>query len=100
MTILWIADCDPRTDADGCMAGDVQPFFDMVDSLGTIEFTVPSPIDPYDHRFTVPAEEQTGLLEGVGSLDAWDVSLQETIEPVVVVLEASDGVVLSRRSEP
>jgi hypothetical protein len=163
LAILWIGDCDPRTDADGCHAGDVQPFFDLVDGLGTIEFAVPRTIDPsaydvviadfcgpvdgewiaaslatgegvlalgdracatatgssakvanetlthfgvrfvsdvlLDPRFAVPDDAQTGLLEGVTSLDAQGVSLQATLEPVVVVVETPDGVLLSRRGE-
>jgi hypothetical protein len=164
LAILWIGDCDPRTDVDGCHAGDVQPFFDLVDGLGTIEFAVPTTIEPatydvviadfcgpvdgewiaaslaagegvlalgdrscgtptgssakvanetlahfgvrfgphvlFDPGFPVPADAQNGLLEGVTSLDAQDVSLHETLDPVVVVVETPEGVLLSRRGEP
>ncbi len=164
LTILWIADCDPRTDAAGCLLGNVQPFFDMVEGVGTIEFKPLASVDPaaydvfvvdfceavegeaiaallaegagvlalgdhhctsaagssaklanatlahfgvrfgerelYSHDFTVPADAQAGLLAGVTSLDAWGLALQDTIEPVAVVVETLDGAVLSRRSEP
>jgi hypothetical protein len=161
LAILWIGDCDPRTDADGCQAGDVQPFFDVVDGLGTIEFAVPTAIEPdaydvviadfcgpvdgewiavslavgegvlvlgdrscgtadgssakvanetlahfgvrfgtqvvFDPAVDVPTDAQNGLLEGVTSLVADGVSLHETLEPVVVVVETPEGVLLSRR---
>lgn len=164
LTILWIADCDPRIDADGCMAGDVQPFFDMVDGLGTIELASPAMLEPSDYdvvvadfcgpvdglqiaallavgegvlamgdrqcatstgssakvanetiahfgarfisrelqdqRFAVPAEQQVGLLEGVTSLDVAGVSLQETMDPAVAVVETPDGALLGTRGTP
>lgn len=46
LAILWIADCDPRTDPQGCLAGNVQPFFDMVAGVGTIEFRPLEVVDP------------------------------------------------------
>ncbi len=46
LSILWIADCDPRTDAQGCLAGNVQPYFDMVAGVGTIEFKPLATVDP------------------------------------------------------
>ncbi|MCX4247959.1 hypothetical protein [Paraliomyxa miuraensis] len=162
LTILWIADCDPRIDAEGCGVGDVQPFFDLVDSLGTIDFMPPEATDPFaydvvvadfcepidgevvtvllevgmgvlalgdrscstptgtsaklandviahfglrfgsqtldDPRFLVPPEAQSDLLEGIVSIVASHVSLQETLDPAFVVVEAADGVLLSRRA--
>lgn len=54
-----------------------------------------------DPRFEVPADARTGLLEGVTSLDAQGVSLQETLEPVVVAAESPDGgALLSHRGGP
>jgi hypothetical protein len=164
LAILWIADCDPRTDPLGCLAGNVQPYFDMVTGIGTVEFQPLDSVDPsaydvvvadfcgpldgdaiasllasgvgvlalgdnfcmiegsssaeranatlaefgvrfvdhelYNHAFTVPAEAQNELLAGVTSLDAWGVALQETIDPVVVLVETIDGAVLTKRSEP
>ena len=164
LTIGWIGDCDPRTDPDGCSAGDVTPFFEMVDGLGTLEFTSSEfdtsaydvvvadfcgPVDAerlavlladgegvlalgdrsctvadgsssalvanqtlahFGVRFgfrefdgeehPVPPEEQFGLLDGVSTLETLDLMLQQTIEPVVVVLETPDGVLLSERSGP
>lgn len=164
LAIVWIGDCDPRVDVDGCHAGETQPFFDWIDGLGTIEFAVPTAIEPsaydvviadfcgpvdaewiaaslaagegvlalgdrscatphgssakvanetlahYGVRFgpqvlldpsvEVPADAQTGLLEGVTTLDAQEVSLHETLEPVVVALEGPDGAVLSYRGGP
>lgn len=160
LALLWIGDCDPRTDVDGCHAGDVQPFFALIDGLGTIEFAVPTAIDPsaYDvviadfcgpvdgewiatslaagegvlalgdracstptgssakvanetlahfgvrfgspvleQRLQVPADAQTGLLEGVTSLDVQGMALHETLEPVVVAAETPAGVLLSHR---
>ena len=165
LTILWIADCDPRADPEGCQAGDVQPFFDLIDGLGsTVEFATPEVIDPSDYdvvvadfcepvdgpviatlladgegvlalgdrscstptgtsaklandviahygvrfgsptlddpRFLVNPEVQSGLLEGITSIVASHVSLQETLDPAFVVVEANEGVLLSHRVGP
>jgi len=163
MTILWIADCDPRTDAAGCLAGNVQPFFDMVATLGTIEFKPLSLVDPlaydvvvadfcgpvspeqvatmlgdggrllvlgdywcetsqgvsaevanrvlehlgtrfdgdvlYNHDFLVADDKQVGLLEGVTTVDAWGVALQEHIAPFVAAIGSFDGALITSRSE-
>jgi hypothetical protein len=163
LAILWIADCDPRTDALGCLAGNLQPYFDMITGIGSVEFKPLDTVDPsaydvivadfcepldgdaiasllasgvgvlalgdpfctvegsssaaranatlahfgvrfvdhelYSHEFTVPAEAQIDLLAGVTSLDPWGVALQETIDPVVVLVETLDGAVLTKRSE-
>lgn len=163
LAIGWIGECDPRVDPEGCSAGDVQPFFDMIDGLGTIEFT-PSIVDPSaydvviadfcgpvdsqevaalleagegvlalgddacitaqgissaraanptiahfgvrfgtqaltDPRVPVPPEAQSGLLEGVASLDAQELLLQRVDESVAIVLGETDQILLSRRSD-
>lgn len=164
LAILWVADCDPRSDALGCLAGNVQPYFDMIAGIGTVEFQLLDAVDPaaydvivvdfcepvdgdaiasllaagvgvlalgdrfctiegsdaaaranatlahfgvrfiehelYNHALTVPVESQTDILAGVTSLDAWGVTLQETIDPVVVQISTIDGAVLTKRSEP
>jgi hypothetical protein len=72
MTILWIEDCDPREDAAGCLAGNVQPFFDMVAGLGTIEFKPLSLVDPLAYDVVVAdfcgpvSPEQVGAMLGDG----------------------------------
>jgi hypothetical protein len=53
LRILWIDDCDPREDAIGCLAGNVQPFFTMVAELGTIEFKPLSLVDPLAYDVVV-----------------------------------------------
>ncbi len=53
MNILWIDDCDPREDPAGCLAGNVQPFFDMVATLGSIEFKPLSLVDPLAYDVVV-----------------------------------------------
>ena len=164
LSILWVGNCDPRTDAQGCLAGNVQPFFDLVDGLGTIEFKTLNTVDPaaydlviadfcsevdgqqiatlladgagvlamgdgfcllqgrssaevandtlahfgvrfsddqlFSHDFTIPVDKQVDLLAEVPSLDAWGVSLQESVGPIEVAAETLDGYVLTRRSEP
>ena len=50
---MWISNCDPRTDDVGCLAGNVQPFFDMIDTLGTIEFKPLSIVDPLAYDVVV-----------------------------------------------
>ena len=40
------------------------------------------------------------MLAGVTTLDAWGVALQETIDPVTVLVSTLDGAVLTQRSEP
>lgn len=46
INILWVANCDPRSDAVGCLAGNVQPYFAMVDTIGNIDFKPLSEVDP------------------------------------------------------
>ncbi|MFV8753278.1 hypothetical protein ACNOYE_22240 [Nannocystaceae bacterium ST9] len=80
LTILWVADCDPRIDAAGCLAGNVQPFFDMVDVVGTIEFKPLAAVDPtaydvivVDFCEVVEGESIATLLaEGAGVLALGD----------------------------
>lgn len=164
LAILWVGDCDPRSDALGCLAGNVQPYFDMLAPLGTVDFQLLDAVDPsaydvivvdfcepvdgdalasllatgvgllalgdrfcmvegsssaaraddvlahfgmrfgdhelYNHALAVPADSQTDVLAGVTSLDAWGVTLQESIDPVAVQVATIDGAVLTKRSEP
>ena len=53
LNILWVADCDPRTDAVGCLAGNVQPYFAMVDTIGNIDFKPLSEVDPLAYDVVV-----------------------------------------------
>ncbi len=53
MNILWVADCDPRSDAVGCLAGNVQPYFAMVDTIGNIDFKPLSEVDPLAYDVVV-----------------------------------------------
>ena len=53
VNILWVADCDPRTDAVGCLAGNVQPYFAMVDTIGSIDFKPLSEVDPLAYDVVV-----------------------------------------------
>ena len=54
----------------------------------------------FSHDFTIPVDKQIDLLAEVPSLDAWGVSLQESVGPIEVAAETLDGYVLTRRSEP
>jgi hypothetical protein len=73
ISILWISDCDPRSDALGCLSGNVEPFFEMVAQIGTIEFKLLSVVDPlaYDvvvADFCQPVRpEEVGLMLGDGA---------------------------------
>lgn len=129
LTILWVSDCDPRTDALGCLAGNVQPYFDMIAGIGTVEFQLLDAVDPaaydvivVDFCEPVDGDAIASLLAtgasvlalgdrfctiaggdaaaGVTSLDAWGVTLQDTIDPVVAQVSTIDGGVLTKRSEP
>ncbi|MBV1861300.1 MAG: hypothetical protein KUG77_22975 [Nannocystaceae bacterium] len=53
VNILWVADCDPRTDVVGCLAGNVQPYFAMVDTIGSIDFKPLSEVDPLAYDVVV-----------------------------------------------
>lgn len=53
MTILWIGDCDPRTDQLGCLLGNVQAFFDVVNPFATVEFNLLSQVDPLAYDVVV-----------------------------------------------
>lgn len=53
LNILWVADCDPRSDAAGCLAGNVQPYFAMVDTIGSIDFKPLSEVDPLAYDVVV-----------------------------------------------
>jgi hypothetical protein len=53
LNILWVADCDPRTDEVGCLAGNVQPYFAMVDTIGNIDFKPLSEVDPLAYDVVV-----------------------------------------------
>jgi len=73
MKILWIDDCDPRQDPAGCLAGNVQPFFNMVATLGTIEFKPLSLVDPLAYDVVVAdfcgpvSPEQVATMLGDGA---------------------------------
>ncbi|MFO7561886.1 MAG: hypothetical protein R6X02_04540 [Enhygromyxa sp.] len=73
LLILWIDDCDPREDPAGCLAGNVQPFFDMVATLGTIEFKPLSLVDPLAYDVVVAdfcgpvSPEQVATMLGDGA---------------------------------
>ncbi|MGH1347765.1 MAG: hypothetical protein ACRBN8_39790 [Nannocystales bacterium] len=53
VNVLWVADCDPRSDAVGCLAGNVQPYFAMVDTIGSIDFKLLSEVDPLAYDVVV-----------------------------------------------
>ena len=53
LNILWVANCDPRTDTVGCLAGNVQPYFAMVDTIGNIDFKPLSEVDPLAYDVVV-----------------------------------------------
>lgn len=53
MNILWVANCDPRSDPAGCLAGNVQPYFAMVDTIGNIDFKPLSEVDPLAYDVVV-----------------------------------------------
>jgi hypothetical protein len=160
--ILWIATCDPRQDELGCLAGNVTPFFDMVDALGTIEFQPLAavdaraydvvvadfcgPVDPlqvlellgdgghvlllgdrwcssgmglsadvandvaerigirfterelYNHNLLVP-DTGSEILEGIDSIDAWGITMQEVGPGFAAVVQTGDGALITTRTE-
>ena len=82
ITILWLSDCDPREDALGCLAGNLDPFFAMVETLGSIEFQTLDSVDPVAYDAVVadfcgiiePEQLEQLLVAGARVLvlgDAW-----------------------------
>ncbi len=71
LEILWFANCDPRVDPDGCLAGNLDPFFEVIADLGTIDFHLPSDVDPgaydvvvVDFCGPIEADDLRLMLEG------------------------------------
>jgi len=73
LLMLWIDDCDPREDSAGCLAGNVQPFFERVDALGVIDFKPLSEVDPQAYDVIIAdfcgpvSPEQVGQMLGDGA---------------------------------
>jgi len=65
--VLYATDaaCDPRTDPKWCMLvsewARLAPFFNMIDSIGTIEFKAYSSVDPYAYDVVILDCCRTGL---------------------------------------
>jgi hypothetical protein len=82
LSILWIGDCDPRVDELGCLAGNIAPFFEMIDRVGRVDFRPLSAVDARAYDVVVadfcgpvdPQQVATLLGDGAGVLvlgDRW-----------------------------